>query len=209
MPFRLEGQSQFTKRQDRRHQTGVRSVDRQSILRRTQALRKEEFAQVVLNSLTELTAFTRRLTRTAADADDLLQSTYVQAFRSWRSLRSPASARAWLFRIARNLSTDQHRSETARPELRLVESEGSVANQILPTQLESVDRIALGQALSRLSEEQAEAILLSDLWGFSYEEIAHIVGRPVGTVRSRIYRGRSRLLELLSDTAFRQGNFQR
>ncbi len=160
---------------------------------------REEFAALAVGYLEELTAFARRLTRHVADADDLVQDTFERAFRSWRSLRDRRACRAWLFRIARNLYLDRLRSQTTRPELRLVQPGDRVAPEPIVSP-ESIERLAARQledALERLPEEQREAVLLCDLWGFEYREIAEITGLPVGTVRSRIARGRARLAVLV------------
>ena len=156
---------------------------------------RDEFAGVVLHWLDQLTAFARRLTSSAADADDLVQITYEQAFRSWRTLRDARAARAWLFRVARNAAVDRFRRESVRPEIQLVVSETLDVEAAMP--LDPVESIDLEAALARLPADQAEAIVLSDLWGFTYEEIAAISGCAIGTVRSRISRGRARLLRIL------------
>lgn len=168
-------------------------------------LTRDEFADLALRSLPDLAAFTRRLSDSAADGDDLLQATYEQAFRSWRSLRSAAACRAWLFRIARNLRTDSLRSRYARPELVAIEDAEQGPRHISPLSVEQVEPVDLQRALARLPPEQREAVLLCDLWGFRYEEIASIAEVPVGTVRSRISRARARLLGLLSGARSMRG----
>ncbi len=160
---------------------------------------REEFTEVVLQWLAQVTAFARRLTSSAADADDLVQITYEQAFRSWRTLRDPRSGRAWLFRIARNAAVDRFRRERARPEIELVKYEALDVE--VPVPLHPVESIDLEMALSRLPSDQAEAVVLCDLWGFTYEEIAAISGCAVGTVRSRISRGRVKLLKILRSSS--------
>jgi RNA polymerase sigma-70 factor (ECF subfamily) len=168
-------------------------------------LTREEFAALALASLEELTAYARRLTRSAADADDLVQGTFERAFRSWGDLREAGACRAWLFRIARNLHLNRQRSAAARPELHLVdEDEGHLLGSMLPPgRTERLAAHDLEAALGRLPAEQRDAVLLCDLWGFEYEEIAEVTGSPLGTVRSRIARGRAKLASLLAawDTA--------
>jgi RNA polymerase sigma-70 factor (ECF subfamily) len=156
---------------------------------------RDEFSAVVLQWLEQVTAFARRLTSSAADADDLVQITYEQAFRSWRTLRDQAAGRAWLFRIARNAAVDRFRRESARPEIELVSSEALEVEA--PLHFDPIESMDLEAGLSRLPADQGEAIVLSDLWGFTYEEIAAISGCAIGTVRSRISRGRARLLKIL------------
>jgi RNA polymerase sigma-70 factor (ECF subfamily) len=153
----------------------------------------DEFADLALSYLNEVTAYARRLSRSDWEADDLVQDAFEQAFRKWKDLREPARCRGWLFRIARNLHLDRRRAMAARPELRLVEPADPVAPEpfVSPETVERLTARELEAALARLPEKQREAVLLSDLWGFRYEEIAKITATPVGTVRSRISRGRS------------------
>jgi RNA polymerase sigma-70 factor (ECF subfamily) len=157
-------------------------------------LTRDEFVALAMPCLEDLTAYARRLSSSAADADDLVQGTFERAFRSWRDLRQPDACRAWLFRIARNFHLNRHRSARARAELRLVDDEESPSAEAVSP--EAVERLAahdLETALGRLPADQRDAVLLCDLWGFEYEEIASITGWPLGTVRSRIARGRAKL----------------
>jgi len=166
-------------------------------------LTREEFASLTLGYLEDLAAFARRLSRNAADADDLIQGTFERAFRSWRDLRHPRASRAWLFQIARNLHLNRYRAMSSRPELRLVEAEESLLPELVvpPETVERLTAHDLEAALDRLPSEQRDAVLLCDLWGFEYEEIASITGWPLGTVRSRIARGRAKLGALLAGRA--------
>lgn len=161
---------------------------------------RDEFETLALSHLEEITAFARRICRTAWDADDLIQDTYERAFDHWSDLRDPGRCRAWLFRIARNLHLDRARAVAARPELRLVKPSDSLAPE--PTvPAETVARATareLERALSQIADEQRQAVLLADLWGFTYAEIAEIVDAPVGTVRSRISRGRVAIMRVLA-----------
>jgi RNA polymerase sigma-70 factor, ECF subfamily len=170
-------------------------------------LRQEEFASLALGYLEDLTVFARRLSGNAADADDLVQGTYERALRSWRDLRQPQACRAWLFQIARNLHLNSQRLASSRRELRLVDAEESLVPDLV-VQEEVVERFAareLEAALERLPSEQRDAVLLCDLWGFAYEEIASITGWELGTVRSRIARGRTKLASVLAAGSAREG----
>lgn len=162
-------------------------------------MRHEDFSDLVLAHMDDVGAYARRLADRGWDADDLVQAAYERAFSRWRDLRNPGRARAWLFSITHRLFLDGVRSRRARPELRLVSPRDSLAPEPVVS-ADSVERLAhdaLERALVTLSEPQREVVLLCDLWGFSYDEIAEIVGTPVGTVRSRIARGRRGLLEAL------------
>jgi RNA polymerase sigma-70 factor (ECF subfamily) len=160
---------------------------------------REEFANLAMSYLQEITAYARRLCRSAWDADDLVQAAFEQAFRNAQDLREPARCRAWLFRITRNLHIDRVRASSARSELRLVSAGDAVAAEPAVA-AETVERLTareLESALERLPEEQREAVLLCDIWGFRYDEITEITGAPAGTVRSRIARGRAALSRTL------------
>lgn len=163
-------------------------------------MNRDEFAALALAYLEDVTAFARRLSPSAADADDLVQGTFERAFRSWRDLREPRACRAWLFQIARNLHLNRQRAARSRPELQLVDHDDG-PDAVLPVPPERFERIEardLEKALGQLPIEQRDAVLLCDLWGFEYDEIATITGWPLGTVRSRIARGRGRLATLLA-----------
>jgi RNA polymerase sigma-70 factor (ECF subfamily) len=129
----------------------------------------------------------------------LVQATFERAFRSWRELRDPAACRAWLFRIARNLFVDSKRAAAVRSQLSLAQGgeTGTPEFVVPPEVVERLTARELESALQRLPTDQREALLLCDLWGFQYAEIAQIVGSPIGTVRSRIARARSRVSALI------------
>ena len=166
---------------------------------------RDEFADLAVSYLGAVTAYARRLTRSASDADDLVQDTYGRAFSHWTELRERRACRAWLFRIARNICMDHVRREAARPELRLVNRGDSLGSEpvVSAESVERMDAQQLEAALGRLSDEQREAVLLCDLWGFQYDEIAEIMRCPLGTVQSRIARGRALLATLLATDAER------
>jgi len=160
---------------------------------------RDEFATLSLSYLEEVTAYARRLCRREWDADDLVQAVFEQAFRKWDELSEPGHCRAWLFRITRNLHIDRARRSASRSELRLVVASDSVApaRVVAPETVERLAARELEALLSRIPEQQREALLLCDLWGFRYEEISEITSSPVGTVRSRIARARSHLASSL------------
>ena len=172
--------------------------------------RPPQLAAVALGFLSALYNAAHRMTGNEHDAEDLVQDTYVQALGHADQLRDLAQCKAWLFRILRNRFLSLDRSRRARPELVLVEgglevAEAATAHERLP-QLEAamVGRLArpvITQALAKLAEELRTAVLCCDLEGFTYEEIAEIMQCPVGTVRSRIARARTRLMQQLASQA--------
>ncbi len=172
--------------------------------------RREEFAAVALGFLSALYNAAHRLAGNEHDAEDLVQETYLEGFRRADQLRDLARCKGWLFRILRNRFLSAERGRRAGPELAVVEgglesAEAAVAYERLP-QLERaligrLARPAILQALGRLPEELRTAVLLCDLDGFNYEEIAEIMQCPVGTVRSRIARARTQLARRLATHA--------
>jgi RNA polymerase sigma-70 factor (ECF subfamily) len=168
--------------------------------------RREEFAAVALSFLSALYNAAHRLAGNEHDAEDLVQETYLEGFRQADQLRDLAQCKPWLFRILRNRFLSAERRRRAG-QLVVVEggfenAEAAVAHERLP-QLERaligrLARPAILQALGRLPEDFRTAVLLCDVDGFSYEEIAEIMQCPVGTVRSRIARARMQLARRLA-----------
>ncbi len=154
------------------------------------------------------------MTRNEADAEDLVQDTYAAAFRHAGQLRDVAHLKAWLFRILRNRFLSRDRARRARPELVVVEGGAdptdmvAVADDLAHVERGMIARLArpaIVEALGRLPEELRMALLLCDVDGFTYEEIAEIMQCPVGTVRSRIARARARLAKQLAPHAAAMG----
>lgn len=167
---------------------------------------RDEFAALALSCTEELAAFARRMTTNVADADDLVQTTYERAFRAWPSLRDRGACRSWLFRIARNVFLNDQRALAARPELQLIDLDERRDMPVVSADVvEQLDARTLEDALSSLPSDQREAVLLCDLWGFTYAEIAEITRVPVGTVRSRIARGRVRVMTTIAGAVGTRG----
>jgi RNA polymerase sigma-70 factor (ECF subfamily) len=175
--------------------------------------RRNEFAAVALGFLPALYNAACRMTGNEHDAEDLAQETYAEAFRHADQLRNLARCRAWLFRILRNRLVSRERARRARPELVVLEGGTDAAETSAPEVMLSLERDvlvrlarpAIARALARLPEELRTAVLLCDLEGFTYEEIAEIMQCPIGTVRSRIARARARLMQQLAAQAVALG----
>lgn len=152
-----------------------------------------------MDCLEEVTSFAHYLADTEWEAEDLVQATYERAFERWESLSDPDRCRAWLFRIARNQWIDWLRSRRAGPDLELVDPQEAARPRrtVGAETVSQLDEKQVREALEELPHHQAEAVVLCDIWGFTYEEIADVVDVPMGTVRSRISRGRSNLLEII------------
>lgn len=158
-----------------------------------------------------------RLTRNASDAQDLVQETYLRAFKSWRSFESGTNLKAWLFRIMTNLYISAYRKRRNEPVILSADAgedfdlyevlagndgaEGSAESMVLDNLLDD----EVKAAFARLPEEFRVAVLLADVEGFSYKEIAEMVGIPIGTVMSRLHRGRKALQKSLWNLAVERG----
>ncbi|MBB3357459.1 RNA polymerase sigma-70 factor (ECF subfamily) [Novosphingobium sp. BK486] len=138
------------------------------------------------------------MARDAARADDLCQMTVERALRSRQQWQEGSRLDSWMYRIMRNLWIDEARAETRRGQTFVDEEAGVTVGadggQEARAQLSDVDR-----AMARLPDEQREAVLLVMVEGWSYKEAAEIVGCPVGTLNSRLVRGRDALLAMLGD----------
>jgi RNA polymerase sigma-70 factor (ECF subfamily) len=172
--------------------------------------RRDEFATAALGFLQVLYNAAFRMTGNEQDAEDLTQDVYAEAFAHADQLRNVAHCKAWLFRILRTCLLTTVRKRRARPELVVVE--GGVEAAEATTAAEAVlhversvlarlARPAIARALAGIPEELRAAVLLCDLEGFTYEEIAEIMECPIGTVRSRIARARLRLAKQLASQA--------
>ena len=151
--------------------------------------------------------FSRALTGNDADAEDLAQETFMRAFRGLRRFRGESSFKNWLYSIAANVART-HRGRRARQaavwDRRLEANDDDVSEQHLATDTEDVEkttilRQALDRALSTLPADQRMPLVLHDVEGLEYKEIATVLAIPIGTVMSRIFRGRQRLRPLLRD----------
>lgn len=175
--------------------------------------RNARFERDAVPYLNQLYGAALRLTRNQQDAEDLVQETFAKAFASFHQFTPGTNLKAWLYRILNNTFISHYRKAQRRPqESAAGEAEDwqeYQASSHQSTGLESAEMLALElvpneeirQALEKLSEERRTAVYLADVEGFSYQEIADIMGTPIGTVMSRLYRGRTQLREYLRDYA--------
>jgi RNA polymerase sigma-70 factor (ECF subfamily) len=151
----------------------------------------------------------RRLTGSATEAEDLVQEAYVRAFRSWEQYRPGTNLRAWLLRIVHNLAIDASRKRARTPQTEPVE-EGDyyLYNRLGATQppdeseaaLERLSQGNVVSALAALPHQYRDTVVLVDLAEFSYQDAADILDVPIGTVMSRLHRGRRMLKTRLAET---------
>jgi RNA polymerase sigma-70 factor (ECF subfamily) len=174
--------------------------------------KRKEFESEALVHLDTLYNVALRLTGNAANADDLVQDTVTKAYRSWEKYEKGTNCRAWLVTIMRNTFINQFRRESKRPatvqfdsveDVSIFESvqdrdpEGSFFRFIVDDEVK--------QAIQDLPEDFRIPVVLSDVEGMSYAEIAAILELPVGTVKSRLFRGRRRLQQRLYEYALEMG----
>lgn len=171
---------------------------------------QSEFEREVMPHLQVLYGVALRMTKSAGDAEDLVQDTILRAYRFWDGFEAGSNCRAWLMRIMTNVFRNRYREQTREQEI-LGEAETSAANQgqfqgRAPRDAESA---LFGRMLSRdvekalatLPPEFRLPVILADLEDLSYKEIADIMECPAGTVMSRLYRGRRLLQKQLADYA--------
>ena len=173
------------------------------------------FNQEFMPHINSMYNFAYRLTLDADDAKDLLQDTYLKAFRFIDSFQQGTNAKAWLFRILKNSFINDYRKKSKEPskvdyqEVETFYNSEDVDRQITPDlRVEALqdmigDEISI--ALNSLEVDFRTVIILCDLEGFKYEEMAKILDIPIGTVRSRLHRARNLLKEKLSEYAKKMG----
>lgn len=138
-----------------------------------------------------------RMTGDRSDALEATQDTFISAFRQAASFRGDSSFGTWLYRIGINACRDLMRKRQRLPEPVADPSDRTETASTGRVEDLVVDRVDLARALAELSEEYRQAVVLHDLGGVPYEEIAAVAGVPIGTIKSRISRGRRRLAEQL------------
>jgi RNA polymerase sigma-70 factor (ECF subfamily) len=154
----------------------------------------------------------RRLVGSREEAEDLVQDTYARAFRSWRSYTPGTNLRAWLLRILTNLNIDRGRRIQRAPDTQpLEEGDYYLANKVAETQgeqaldqervVERLSQDSIVDALSSLPHDFRDVVVLVDIGDFSYADAAQILDIPIGTVMSRLHRGRRQLKARLADEA--------
>jgi len=152
----------------------------------------------------------RRLVSTREEAEDLVQETYARAFRSWRSFTPGTNLRAWLFRILTNLNIDRGRREQRSPDTQPMEEgdyylynrlEESGAGNDEEQVVERLSQDTIVDALASVPHGFRDVVVLVDIGDFSYQDAAQILDIPIGTVMSRLHRGRRILKSALAEEA--------
>ena len=182
----------------------------------TAAERTKRFERDALQYMNQLYAAALRYTKNPEDAQDLVQDTYAKAYTSFHQFEPGTNLKAWLYRVLtttfiNTYRKDQRRPQTSDSELedwQIAEASSHTSDQGKSTEdvvLENLPDSDIKKALAEIPEEFRMVVYLADVEGFSYKEIAEIVGVPTGTVMSRLHRGRKQLREKLSDYARERG----
>ena len=180
---------------------------------------KATFTAQTMEHMPSLYTAALRMTRNPADAEDLVQDTYLKAYRAFESFQQGTNLKAWLYRILTNTYINNYRAKKRRPEetdiddveqlylyRRLGGLEGAQSGRSAEDEvLEHFTEADVKEAVESLPEQFRLAVLLGDVEGFSYKEIAEILDIPIGTVMSRLHRGRRALQKRLYDFGRQRG----
>ncbi len=176
----------------------------------SEARERVRFEEEALELADQVYRVARRMVGTREEAEELVQDTYARAFRSWQSFTPGTNMRAWLLRILTNLNTDRGRKLQRTPDLQpLEESDYFLANKLAAAEGEQaldqervVERLSQGgvvDALAALPHDFRDVVVLVDPGEFSYADAAQILDVPIGTVMSRLHRGRRILKQKLAE----------
>jgi RNA polymerase sigma-70 factor (ECF subfamily) len=169
------------------------------------------FEKLVQRHQTRLVGYLRGLTNSESDAEDLAQDAFLRAYRSLKGFRGTSSFRTWLYQIATNVFRNWLEKRRNQAPVNAGSIDAPPPGMDEPAEpmgeehpeARHLQRDAIDRALAQLPGDQREAVLLRDVEGFEYREIAEQLGVPLGTVESRIFRGRARLKELLRSAGLR------
>ncbi len=179
--------------------------------------RAARFEREAMPLLDQMYSAALRTTRNPTDAEDLVQETYAKAFAAFHQYRPGTNLKAWMYRILTNSYINTYRKKQRQPlesdaaeveDYQLARAASHTSKGLRSAETEALDHLPdsdVTRALASIGEDFRLAVYLADVEGFSYKEIAEIMDTPIGTVMSRLHRGRKQLRELLTDYAVERG----
>lgn len=177
--------------------------------------KQDEFSKEILPHLDAVYTFALRLTADPNDAEDLVQDTIVKAYRFFSSFEKGTNAKAWLYRILKNSYINSYRKKSKEPNqvdydevsmyYESIRDERTDTSDLEEMMFRDMIGDDINNALKSLPEDFRTVVVLCDMEGFTYEEIANMLDVPIGTIRSRLHRGRNLLRSKLQNYAAQRG----
>lgn len=184
-------------------------------LTKDEVQKQEDFEEEIIPHLDAMYNFALRLTSDPSDAEDLVQDTIVKAFRFFSSYEKGTNAKAWLFRILKNSYINNYRKQSKQPNqvdydevstfYETIRAERTDTSDLEDKMFRDLIDDDISSALEELPEDFRTVVLLCDIEDFTYEEIANMLDVPIGTIRSRLHRGRNLLKAQLMEYAKNRG----